>query len=766
MKGFGEYMFPDIFVCAGPEYSTYEKAVAAPLFRKNFELESISNAELVIGCTGYYDIFINGEKVTDGYLSPFTANSEHTVFYRKYEVSSHLKTGKNSVYIHLGNGFANPIGGEIWQQDRRSRRGAPAFAMSFKCNGTEFGAADTEWCSSPLLFDDYRIGTFFDARLVDRITDENNVWQEPQVIDEPRGEKRFVTCEPIREIREIKPASVRKGELREYRIRDVFLGKLHTDCSHMPKTPTCGGYIYDFGENVAGVPKLKIKGEKGQMIHLQFCELLFEGFADYINVDVYPDGCCQKDVYVCNGQDEEVYIPPFTYHGARYCYVYGITPEQATEDLLTFIVLHNDVKKRSDFSCSDEISNEIFKVCRRSDESNLFHILTDCPQREKNGWTGDAAISSDHFLLGYAAEKCFADWLASIRAFQDFDGGIPCVVPCGHGKSDSVVWDSVLFFLPYYSYIYGGNTEIISDNADAMIKNLKYHLSFRDERGIVDRGMGDWLPVDSAAAAYASPLGFCCTVVMLEMCRMGVFMFEKTGNEEYARFCRNTHEELLSAIRTEYCDNGVITAGKTDKYRKPLYRPCQTSQAIGLFFGVFTPDEKQKAVEKLVSLIHENNDSFDCGFLGIRALFHVLAENGYASLAYNMMTKPTHPSYANMIYRGETTVWERFCPPGERTGSHNHHFMAEPSAWYLKYIAGIRVNPNNDNCNKVVVSPIFIDEILSASGHYENDDGRVEVSWKKDESGKIELRVITTGKLDVSVDEKIADNSNVIINFS
>ncbi|MBR5307894.1 MAG: family 78 glycoside hydrolase catalytic domain [Clostridia bacterium] len=752
-------MFPCVFVTAGKEYCTYEKSVAAPLFIKKFNIEKISDdAEIVIGCTGFYELYLNGENITDGLLAPFIANSECTVFYRSYRISEKLKIGENSLCVLLGNGFANPIGGEIWDQYKLRTRGAPAFAMSLVCGEVSFGAQDMEWTRSPLLFDDYRIGTYFDARIIDGIESGKCEMHAPTVREEPTGKKRFVTGEPIRKIRSLTPKILPEDYLRDYRIRDVFGTKLYHKCDLMKPAPKFGGIIYDFGENVAGVPTVTLKNTTaGQVIHMQFTELLFEGFPDYINVDVYPDGCCQQDIYVCRGADEEVYTPSFTYHGCRYCYLHGIDRENVSIELS---VVRNDAFVRSDFECSEEISNLIFNACRRSDESNMHNIITDCPTREKNGWTGDAAISADHILMGYGIEKNLADWLSSIRDTQAPTGSIPCLVPCHGGCSDSVVWDSVLFLLPYYAYKYSGDTEIITDNADAMIKNLKYHLGMRDERGIVDRGMGDWLPVDSGAFDSASPLGFCCSAIMYEMCRMGKLMFGRTGLTDYAQFCEDSGKELLSAIRAEYCDGGIVTIGKTEKYRKPKYAVCQTSQSLGLFFGIFKDEEKQEAIDTLVRLIHEKKDSFDCGFLGIRAIFHVLSEYGYADLAHKMITKPTHPSFGNMIYRGETTVWERFVYAGGRTGSHNHHFMAEPSMWYMEDVLGIRVNPDMDNKDRIVISPRYLSALDYAKGHYENDNGKVCVQWRRD-GGGIALTVEKQGNLDVEI--RTDENVNVSV---
>ena len=759
-------MLPEKFVCASDECASYTNMVPAPIFRKSFCVKSTDNATLTIGCTGFYELYLNGVRITDGYLKPYISNPNEVIFYNNYDLGKKLVVGENVLCVILGNGYANPIGGEIWQHGKNHKK-APAFALECIYDDTSFDAEDMLWNRSHILFDDYRCGTYCDMTLFEKEWylggfDDSN-WNVPLVCDYSHSQKKMAECQSIKEIRRIEPLEYYSGALREYRMRDAFAQTLYNGDTPLGKTPLNGGYIYDFGENCAGVPCLKIKGTKGQKIEMQFSELLFEGFVDYINVDVYPDGCCQKDVYVCSGDGVEEYIPPFTYHGFRYCYVYGITEEQATQDLLTYIVLHNDVKKKTGFMCSDEISNRIFDACIRSDLSNLFYIITDCPAREKNGWTGDAAVSAEHYMLHYDCEDVFSDLMYCMRFSQGKSGAMPLFVPSAGSLSDCIVWDSALFALPYYAYKYAGNTKIIIDNAHVMMENLRHHISILDERGILDSGLGDWLPVDSQPDEYASPLGFCASCVLLLCLRMSMVMFDAVGMTENSNFAKEHYAKLRESIRMEYNDGGVITKGKTEKYIKPTYRVCQTSQALGLYADIFDREEIPKAVSTLLELVEQNKGSFDCGFLGLRVIFLVLSKYGYSDIAYKMITKPSHPSYANMIYRGETTVWERFQPPGKRIGSHNHHFMGDVSAWYVKTVAGINVNPNCDNPDKILVNPHFVKDLNNACGEYASKDGFVKVDWAR-KDGKIYVDIYARGSFETILGDNLKKDS-CVVNF-
>jgi len=730
------------FYTTGRPPAGWQNPVPAPLFSRRFFLDELCGAQLTVGATGFYELYLNGKRITKGYLAPYTANPDQTVFFDSYELTDGLRRGENTLSVLLGNGAGNPFSGEVWGHDRQKT--PPSFALTFTCGDVCFTAEDMLWSDSPILFDDLRAGVHCDRTAEDPAPPRRAVLAE-----QPKGERRFTRCEPIREIRRLRAKSVRKGALRDSRMRDVFRGKLYDGDTVLGKQDVSGGYICDFGENTAGVPCLRIRGQRGQRIEMQFCELLFEGFADPVNVDIYPDGCAQRDVYICGGEEEEIFIPPFTYHGFRYCYVTGITPEQAADpELLTCVVLHNDVPVLSSFRCPDGISEQIFAACRRSDTSNLMNIITDCPAREKNGWTGDAAVSAEQYLMHFGAENCFADYLACVRNAQDGEGRLPLLVPSSRAGEDCPIWDSVLAFCTYYIYQYSGREDIVRENKDSILKNLRWHLAHTDERGLCERGLGDWLPPGLEAGEYHSPLGFACSTVLMEMCKKTARLMRVLGDAEAERFCLDGYRKLRSAVRREYADGCRITAGKTEKYRKPLYRPCQSSQALALWTGVFTEEEERDAAAELVRLIEENGGFFDCGFLGLRVLFPVISRFGYGSLAYRMITRPEYPSYANMICRGETTVWERFSPPGERIGSHNHHFMGDVSAWYLRDLLGIHVNPNLSDPDHILLTPDFIAPLSSCEGSLRTPGGSVSVAWER-RDGRVHLRVRKEGKVRV-----------------
>ncbi len=735
--------FSTKFVCECREYSTYEKNVPAPLFRKSFVIDKKADeAEILICGLGFYELFVNGKKITKGHLAPYISNTDHYTYFDKYDIAEHLQIGENVIGVMLGDGFL--VGKtKTWDFKNNVMNSAPMLALSvqIKCGEQEtvFEADEFVCKKGPIIFNDLRSGVFYDARLEEAGWNDvgfaEKDWHEPIIATRPRGAARLCTAEPIKVYREIKPVSIKKGELAPYVCSEQIAdndAKLNTFES---KAELSCGYIYDFGENNSGIFRLKIKGKRGQKVSLQCGEQLVDGKLDYSNIKFFPDGFSQRDIYYLKGEGEEIFEPMFTYHGFRYVYVSGITEEQATEDLLTYLVMSSDLEERGTFECSSELVNTIYQMGRRSDISNFFYFPIDCPHREKNGWTGDASVSAEHMIMTIGAENSWREWLYNIRAAQDSEGKLPGIVPTdkwGYVKLTGPAWDSVLFNLPYFAYKFRADTEIIKENAGAMLRYLEYASKKRDGRGVVEYGLGDWVPVNkNSEDEFEAALGFTDSVMVLDMCRKSEIMFDAVGLTLHKQFAQTLGQELLAAIRREYIDfNTYVVKNR-----------CQSSQALAIFFDIFTESEKQKGFDVLMDILKEDNFKLTCGFLGTRVIFHVLAELGNEELAYHMITKDEFPSYGHWAMQGETTFLEWFKEyDGCCMYSKNHHFLGDVVNWFMRIIGGLRV----ENSNFVTVSPRYLKDIDWCKTTHKLPSGEIEIYWER-KDGKIDLQVKTTG---------------------
>jgi alpha-L-rhamnosidase len=706
--------FPDHFICASNDFCSLEHSVPAPYFRRTFTLEdSARNAEIIICGLGFYKLYVNGVNITKGELAPYISNPDDVLYYDRYDITRYLSKGKNVIAVLLGNGMLNGLGGYVWDFDKTLFRSSPKVALqaNIKLAGGESVAVISDESfqvsESPVYFDDLRCGERYDANQEqpgwNTADFDDSAWRPAQKAICPKGEKVLCMANPVIVSREIKPVSVARKD------------------DH---------YIYDFGVNLAGFCRLQIQGRKDQKIEYIHGEYLEDGDLyvrnlqfirpEYMHLPPY----LQKIEYTCRGEGAETYVPSFTYHGFRYVSISGITEEQATPDLLTCLVLHSDLREMGSFSCSDDTLNRLQQMTRNATLSNFIYFPTDCPHREKNGWTGDASLSAEHTLLNLNPEASYKEWLRNIRRAQNDAGALPGIVPTGGWGFDwgnGPAWDNVLINLPYFTYVYRNDKEILRENATAIFRYVHYLTTRIDENGLIAFGLGDWCSPDHPD--HKAPLVLTDSITSLDIFTKAAFIFDVLGMDLQGDFCAKAAGRLRSSIRARLIDLcTMIAAGN-----------CQTSQAMAIYYDVFKPSEKQQAFQVLLNQIRECDNHIDTGILGARVIFHVLTAFGYGDLAYEMITAPTAPSYGEWVARGETSLPESFASDPIRKDSGNHHFFGDISSWFIQSIAGIRLNPYRSNINEVNVEPHFIEKLSGANAYHEAPAGKIETEWKREQ---------------------------------
>ena len=259
--------------------------------------------------------------------------------------------------------------------------------------------------------------------------------------------------------------------------------------------------------------------------------------------------------------------------------------------------------------------------------------------------------------------------MENIRYAQLDSGMLPGIVPTagwGYHWGNGPRWDSVITEIPYYAWKYDGRTDLIEENAEMILKYLDYIKGRRDERGLVKCGLGDWCQPGSDNIHISSPLEFTDSCMVLEMAQKTSAMMSRIGKIEYAKKAEQLEREMRTAIRGYLIDEKTMTAAGN----------CQTSQALGLYLGIFEDEEYPVAYQKLIELIEAKDRHVDCGMIGLRCIFHVLFENGDGSLAYEMITREDGPSYGNMIKSGGTALFESLIANGVQE-SQNHHFFGD-----------------------------------------------------------------------------------------
>lgn len=692
------------FFCATKTPCTFDNHVPAPYLRHSFTVDSqAEHATLSVTATGFYILYVNGTDITKGILAPYISNPDHYCYCDSYDIKPYLTEGKNVISLILGNGFGNGFGGFIWDFDKAEYIAPPSFALECDIDGHRFDASVFKCHPSPILFDDERHGEIYDARLeVDGWNTpgfDDSGWDSVMPARTPKGKTAPCTAEPIVKKREVHPVSVSAQD---------------------------GGYLYDFGINTAGLVRLDIDATEGQLVYARFGEALKDG--KFYDKNIGFNGKGKHPIYDEYGQQfrytakagKQSYTPHFCYLGYRYAFVTGITAAQATPELLTMIVCHSDIKQLADFECSDARTNKLFDIALNSDYSNFFYFPTDCPHREKNGWTGDASISSDRMTTFYTVDKSYTQWLDNIIKAQRKDGALPGIVPTGGWGFDwgnGPAWDGVLFNLPYQLYIQRGNTDVIRQCKQAQIKYLKYVMTRRSDDGTIGIGLSDWAPVNCSPADTATTNRFTDSVIVMDLARIAHKMYTAIGADSEAAYAYGIYTDMKKTVRDHLIDLDTLTASGSN----------MACQAIALYYGVFEKDEEQCAFSRLLELIHNNDDRFDVGFLGQHTLYHVLTRFGESELAYKMITAPGGISFGDLVDRGYTSVTEHFFKDPEKFSSLNHHFQSEYARWFVTAVAGIEVIDHTT----VKINPHFIESLDWARAHVTLPAGKVSIKWQR-----------------------------------
>ena len=712
---------------------------------------------------GFYRLYVNGKDITKGLLSPYISQPDELVYVDEYDLAPLLVSGKNRLGILLGSGALNSIEQIYWGDQEMPWRSVPKVALLIEADGEIILESDESFKThpSPLFYEDLRVGERYDAREEKanwHTTDpDDEGWKNAITVDAPKGEMRLSTnVAPIRVVAEMQPKAITKVKK---------------------------GFLYDFGYNTAGIFRMTLKNtQAGQRIVVRLGEWKTKGRLNQKNILPKPNIPFQECHYICKGAERETFTPVFSYYGYRYIEVTGITKEQATTDTFTMLQAHTDLARAGDFRCSMPELNAIQSAVVNSDLSNFFHYPTDCPTREKCGWSGDAAVSCEQILLNLDCSQALKEWLVGARIEQGEDGLLPAVTPllvrdCDWYHRIGAIWQSFLIVICYRVYQYCGDEEILRQNADAIARYLTFVAGSRDERGLLTEGLCDWVqpgrPADRADCPEEVGLSF----VGKETARMAKEIFSLLEQEERRSFAEKLENELDTAIKRHLICDDVV------------YGECLTAQSLGIYYDAFAPESLAAAKAKLLKLCEKYDYEYAVGMVGTKVFPMAMSMCDADSILLKMMTDPDKPSYTSALNRIPTALPERFTrfDGNDRIGwydsytyydllkkdfhgflqkayaflgsrvdrlvngrpalsSLNHHFLGDVSRWFYIRILGINVNPEWRDPHRVDIRPTFLSELSFAEGWHRTPFGRISVSWQRAEDS-VTLTVTAEGDL-------------------
>jgi alpha-L-rhamnosidase len=671
----------------------------APLFRKSFILAKPPVSARVYICgLGYHELRLNGEKVGDHVLDPAFTRYDRRALYVVHDVTSRLKKGQNALGVILGNGWYNMHTRAVWDFDKAPWRNRPVLRcqleMTFDDGSTRTIDSDATWrvSTGPIVFDSIRNGETYDARLEipnwDAADFDDTNWPLAQIDRGPKGELRAQMIPPIKVTQTLKPVKLTE--------------------------PKPGVYIFDIGQNMAGWARLKVSGPEGTEVIMRYGERLSaDGTLDQQDIGQHiKAGKPQTDTYILKGQGTEIWEPRFVYHGFQYVEVTSLTGKTSL-DMLEARVVHTAFDKAGSFECSNDLFNRIQRNTLWSYVSNFHGYPTDCPHREKNGWTGDAHLAAETGLYNFDSATAYAKWMNDLYDEQRDSGELPGIVPTsgwGYAWGNGPAWDSAYLLIPWYLYQYSGDTRVLAEHYDRHKRYVDY-LTSKAENHIVSIGLGDWVPAKSTTPEKVTSTGYYYRDALIVSKTASLL-----GKTEDARKYGDLALKIRDAFNRQFFDKDTgLYAGGT-----------QTAMSCALTHGLVPPQEQDRVLGNLVALIEKNDGFLDAGILGTKYLIDCLTTGGRADVVYGMATKTTYPSWGRWLEEGATTLWEQW----DGGASRNHIMFGHISAWFYQVLGGIVPDPQAVGFKHFSIKPQLLGDVTWAKAEHESPYGTIRSHWE------------------------------------
>ena len=682
----------------------------APYFRKEIRVgKKIKSARAYVAAAGLFELSINGQKIGDHKMDPTYTRFDRRNLYVTHDVTSELKNGENAIGVLLGNGWYNHQSTAVWYFHEASWRARPKFCMdlrlAYEDGSVEIISTDNSWktSQSPVIFNSIYTAEHYDGQLEQPGWDtpgfDATAWKSAENTPAPSQNITAQALQPIRNVEKIHPVSMKKINDRTY--------------------------VFDLGRNISGVSELTLSGIKGTKLKLIHGELLDEnGSVDLSNIDVHyrptdDSDPFQTDIFILGGNGDETFSPRFNYKGFQYIEVKSDRPTQLDSTSLVGYVMHSDVPPVGKITSSNPTINKIWIAGNNSYLSNLFGYPTDCPQREKNGWTGDAHIAIETGLYSFDAITVYEKWMADHRDEQQPNGVLPAIIPTdgwGYHWANGPDWTSTIALIPWNVYLFYGDTKILSDNYD----NIKQYVDHIDDlypSGLTDWGLGDWVPVKSRAPKELTSTTYYFADALI-LSRAAGILGKQVDEKHYAEVA----EKIRNAFNEKYLNEGTGIYGNG----------MQTELSMPLLWGLVPDDLKNMVAANLARKVAEDDFHIDVGLLGSKAILNALSENGYAEAAYKVASQETFPSWGWWIVNGATTFYENWDIEAKRDLSLNHIMFGEINAWFYKALGGIKPDPAQPGFKNILLKPNFVEDLDQFSAEHDGPYGKIISSWEKD----------------------------------
>lgn len=687
--------------------------LAARYLRKPFIAgKRVKRAMLYISGLGSYEVYLNGDKVSDDVFAPTVSWYPGRIYYNVYDVTALAKKGRNLLAVKLGNGRYFGM-----RDSRREFFGLPRLLAQLELeyvDGTsDIILSDASWrvtSKGPIIANNEFDGEEYDARLEidgwNKIGFDDSLWQQVDLMSEPGGE---LTAQPnpnIKVMEEITPIGL--TELAD------------------------GRYILDMGQNMVGWLRMNnLWGKKDQPITFRFAELL--------NLDstLYVDNLRSAkvtDLYIPSRDGMFSWEPSFVYHGFRFVEITGLEVKPILQNF-TGRVIYDKMETTGSFETNNEIINQIFKNAYWGIRGNYRGMPTDCPQRdERQGWLGDRVTGcfGEAFLFDNAL--LYSKWLQDIEDSQSSEGSISVVSPRYWSfYNDDVTWPAAFFYGAKMLWHQYGDTAPIFRHYTSMKRYLEHIQQVSMQDYIITKdSYGDWcMPpespelIHSADPSRKTAGAVLSTTMYYSLLNMMCEFAEATNNREDIPGFLALADKIKQAYNRTYFnadsaryDNNTVTANM-----------------LSLQLGLAPRESKEAIFDNIVKkTTNDFGSHVSTGVLGIQHLMRGLTQHGNVDLAYKIATNTSYPSWGYMIEKGATTIWELWngdtADPAMNSANHVM-LLGDLLIWYYEDLAGIKNYPGTVAYKNLIMEPHFPEGLTHVKASYNSVYGEIRSEWRK-----------------------------------
>ena len=692
-----------------------------PIFRKAFSVDGPVRRALVHVCgLGHYELFLNGVKVGDRFLDPAWSVYEKTAYYTTYDIMSALQQGDNAFGVMLGKGFYNTAGDRRVHGVHVERPLKLILQAQLELEDGSQQTVDTDgsWCvtDGPITHCAILGGSDYDARRlpVDWAEPEfdDSSWSAAATTEGPGGALRASSAPPMKAMDVFEPVRIDE--------------------------PEPGVFVYDFGQNASAVPRLRVRGHAGRVVRLTPAEQRF-GQSERSNdgrgrVNQAGVGKPNYWAYTLRGGPVETWTPQFTYGGFQYIELTGAVPAgQPNPDGLPVVEtlaschVRDDAPTVGSFECSDPLFNDIHRLIDWAVRSNLGHVLTDCPHREKLGWLEVSYLMEPSIACGYDIARFYGKVTSDIRESQDDNGAIYTVAPnyprFDGGFRYTPEWGAAGVIVPWQVYRRYGDRQVLEENYETMKRFVDYMRDTSKDL-IPAAGLGDWYDYGhgqgNGPARFTPPeltamvTFYRCTWIVAETAAL----LDKEADH-------GAYSALAEQIKTKF--NATYFNGR-DEYTN--HGSPQTANAMALVTGLVPENAVDATVARLVADIRSRDNQQTAGDVGFSYLVQALAQHGRHDVLVDIARRRDLGSYGYIRDRGWTSLPEAW--DANTSASMNHCMLGHIQQWFYGDLAGIQCDPNATGFERIVIRPQLVDGLTWVKASHDAISGRIVSAWERD----------------------------------